>query len=548
MKIVNFALKRPVTITILVTVLILLGLFTYSKIGLNLLPDMKLPVAVVMTTYNGAGPEEVEQVSKTLEGTLAGISNIKTIQSISSSGSSLIILQYNWGTDMEMAMTDVREKIGIIEKYLPADVDKPMVIKMDINNLPVLQMGISGTDDMSLVQLQTLAEDVIEPRLSRLPEIASVVITGGMEREIKVEIDPVKMQNYGLTLSQINAVLKAENFNMSGGSVAEGDRKYYVRALQEFESLDDIKQVAIATASGNIVYLGDIASITDGYVDDRQITRVDQKPAVGIHCLKQSDANTVKACDTVKAELEKIEQELGVDLNIKIAVDQSEFIKQSIDNTKKMILEGALLAILMLFLFLRNVRSTLIIFTAIPLSIIATFVLLYFNNSTLNLITMGGLALGLGRMVDDSIVVFENIYRHRSLGLSPLEAARTGASEVGSAVIASTLTIIAVFVPILFTEGIASIIFKPLGVTIGFAVFCSLLVALTVVPLMSSRMLTDRSMAKKTDGGRIYRLTEGFGGWLDNLGERYKKMVAWALGHRKAVIITVTVLMLLSLA
>jgi len=548
MKIVNFALKRPVTITILVTVLILLGLFTYSKIGLNLLPDMKLPVAVVMTTYNGAGPEEVEQVSKTLEGTLAGISNIKTIQSISSSGSSLIILQYNWGTDMEMAMTDVREKIGIIEKYLPADVDKPMVIKMDINNLPVLQMGISGTDDMSLVQLQTLAEDVIEPRLSRLPEIASVVITGGMEREIKVEIDPVKMQNYGLTLSQINAVLKAENFNMSGGSVAEGDRKYYVRALQEFESLDDIKQVAIATASGNIVYLGDIASITDGYVDDRQITRVDQKPAVGIHCLKQSDANTVKACDTVKAELEKIEQELGVDLNIKIAVDQSEFIKQSIDNTKKMILEGALLAILMLFLFLRNVRSTLIIFTAIPLSIIATFVLLYFNNSTLNLITMGGLALGLGRMVDDSIVVFENIYRHRSLGLSPLEAARTGASEVGSAVIASTLTIIAVFVPILFTEGIASIIFKPLGVTIGFAVFCSLLVALTVVPLMSSRMLTDRSMAKKTDGGRIYRLTEGFGGWLDNLGERYKKMVAWALGHRKAVIITVTVLMLLSIA
>ncbi|NLV20372.1 MAG: efflux RND transporter permease subunit, partial [Syntrophomonadaceae bacterium] len=548
MKIVNFALKRPVTITILVTVLLLLGLFTYSKMGLNLLPDMKLPVAVVMTTYTGAGPEEVEQISKTLEGTLAGISNIKTIQSISSSGSSLIILQYNWGTNMEIAMTDVREKIGIIEKYLPADVDKPMVIKMDINNLPVLQMGISGTDDMSLVQLQTLAEDVIEPRLSRLPEIASVVITGGMEREIKVEIDPVKLQNYGLTLSQINAVLKAENFNMSGGSVAEGDRKYYVRALQEFESLDDIKQVAIATASGNIVYLGDIATITDGYVDDRQITRVDQKPAVGIHCLKQSDANTVKACDAVKAELEKIEQELGVDLNIKIAVDQSEFIKHSIDNTKKMILEGALLAILMLFLFLRNMRSTLIIFTAIPLSIIATFVLLYFNNSTLNLITMGGLALGLGRMVDDSIVVFENIYRHRSLGLSPLEAARTGASEVGSAVIASTLTIIAVFIPILFTEGIASIIFKPLGVTIGFAVFCSLLVALTVVPLMSSRMLTDRSMAKKTDGGRVYRLTEGFGGWLDNLGERYKKMVAWALGHRKAVIITVTVLMLLSLA
>lgn len=548
MKIVNLAVKRPVTISILVSVVILLGFFTLSKMGLNLLPDMKLPVAVVMTTYAGAGPEEVEQISKTLENTLAGVSNINTIQSISQSGSSIIVLQYNWGTDMDVAMTDIREKISVVESYLPSDVEKPMVFKMDINSMPVISMGVTGGDKMSLSQLQTLSEDVIEPRLSRLPEVASVYITGGMEREIKVDVDPVKLQNYGISLSQVNAALQAENFNMSSGSVTEGQRKYYVRSLQQFESIDDIKQVAVSGSGSSTIYIGDVAAITDGFVDDRQITRVDRGEAVGIHCMKQSDANTVAACESVKQEIAEIEKELDIDLDVKYTIDQSEYITKSIDNTKKMIVEGALMALLILFLFLRNLRSTLIVFTAIPLSIIATFILLYFNGSTLNLITMGGLALGLGRMIDDSIVVFENIYRHRMLGLSPMDAAMTGASEVGTAVMASTFTMIAVFLPIIFTEGISSIIFKPLALTVGFAVFCSLLVALTVVPLMSSRMLTDRSMTRKNEGGRIYRLTEGFGNWLDNLGERYKKIVAWTLGHRKTVIISVTALMLLSCA
>jgi HAE1 family hydrophobic/amphiphilic exporter-1 len=548
MKIVNVAVKRPVTITILVSVVILLGIFTLSKMGLNLLPDMKFPVAVVMTTYTGAGPEEVEQVSKTLENSLAGVSNIESIQSISQSGSSIVVLQYNWGTNMDAAMADIRDKLSVIESYLPSDVEKPMIFKMDINSMPVLSMGVTGGEDMSLAQLQTLAEDVIEPRLSRLPGVASVYVTGGMEREIKVEVDPVKLQNYGLSLSQVNAALQAENFNMSSGNVAEGQRKYYVRSLQQFESIDDIKQVAISGSGSGAIYIGDVAAVTDGFVDDRQITRVDQGEAIGIHCMKQSDANTVEACKEVKKEIAEIEKELGVDLDVKFTIDQSEYIEQSLDNTKKMIVEGALMALIVLFLFLRNMRSTLIVFTAIPLSIVATFILLYFNGSTLNLITMGGLALGLGRMIDDSIVVFENIYRHRTLGLSPMDAAITGASEVGTAVLASTLTMIAVFLPIIFTEGIASIIFKPLALTVGFAVACSLFVALTVVPLMSSRMLTDHSMTKKDKGGRVYRLTEGFGNWLDNLGERYKKMVAWSLGNRKKIIIGVTVLMLVSCA
>lgn len=533
---------------IIVSVIIILGFFTLSKMAVDLIPDMKFPIAAVMTEYPGVGPEEVEQVSKTLEGTLNSLGNIEEIQSISSSGSSIILIYFKWGTNMDSAVNEIREKIGLIETYLPSGIQKPMVLRMDPTMMPVIQIGINS-ETLTLGQLQEVAEDAIEPRLSRISEVASVVITGGLERQVKVEVDPVKLDNYGLTLAQVNQVLQTENFNMSTGQVKDGGRKYFLRSLQQFESVDDINDVAILTATGSTVYLKDIATITDGYKDESQMTRVDGKAAVGVHCLKQSDANTVKTCEAVRDELAAIEKELGLDLDIKVVMDQSTYINQSLDATKRMMVEGALLAIVVLFLFLRNARSTLIIFTAIPLSIIATFILMYFNHDTLNLITLGGLALGLGRMVDDSIVVFENIYRHRSMGLSPMEAALTGASEVGQAVIASTLTLMAVFFPILFTEGLASVLFKPLAVTVMFAIFCSLMVALTVVPLMASRMMTDKSMeARLTGTGRIARLTSGFGNWIDSLGERYKVLLVWALSHRRRVILTVTVLMIGSLA
>src|SRR5665647_1550869 len=410
MKIVNFAVKRPVTMIILVAVLIIMGFFTLSKMTVDLYPEMKLPVAAVITSYSGAGPEEVEsRVSKTIEGAINTVGNVKTVESRSSAGSSMVIVSFNWGTNMDNAIIDIREKIGIIEGALPDGVEKPMVLKMDPNMMPIMQIGISGGDKISLGQLQSIAEDTIKPRLERIPEVASVVVTGGLLREVKVDVDPVKLQNYGLTLGQVTQVLQTENFNSSGGKVNQDQRQYFIRNLQQFESVDDIKEVAILTASGNAVYLRDIATISDGYKDDTQLTRVDGSSAVGIHLLKQSGANTVAACDAIKAELSKVEKELDVKLNIKIVVDQSTFIKQSLNSTQNTIWEGALLAMLVLFLFLRNLRSTFIVFTAIPLSIIATFILMYFNGSTLNLITLGGLAMGVWRMVDDSIVVFENI-------------------------------------------------------------------------------------------------------------------------------------------
>jgi HAE1 family hydrophobic/amphiphilic exporter-1 len=547
-KIVNFSTRRPVSIVIIVSVILILGFFSFSRTSVDLLPEMNFPMAAVITSYSGAGPEEVEsQITKVMEGSLNSLSGVTEIQSTSSDGSSVVLLMFDWGTNMDSAMLDIRENISFVESFLPEGAGKPMVVKMDPNMMPILQIGVSGGD---LEQIQDIAEDIIEPRLSRIPEIASVYLTGGNVRQISVEVDPVKLENYNLSISQITSVLQAENFNMSGGQYEQGQRKYYVRNLQQFQSIKDIEDVRILTASGQAIRLGDIAVVKDDYEEITQYTRVNGEPAVGIHCMKQTGANTVAASKQVMAELEKIKQELNLDLKIDVVMDQAEYIQQSIHNTEKMILEGAILAILVIFLFLRNWRSTFIIFVSIPISIIATFILMYFTNSTVNLITMGGLALGVGRIVDDSIVVFENIYRHRQMGEPRMQAAQKGASEVGGAVIAATLTIIAVFAPIAYVQGLTSILFKPLAITICCAILASLFVSLTIIPLLASRLLTDETMEKlaKLELGEGKKLGDRFGRWLNGLGDRYSRLLQVALQRRRRVIVAVTLLMLASLA
>lgn len=548
-KFAQFAINRPASIIVLMAAIIIIGLMNLSRLPTDLMPEMDLPYAAVITSYTGAGPEEVEdKVTKPLENVVGTVSDIDTILSTSSANSSMVLIAFNYGTNMDAAMANMRDKISMVEAYLPDDADKPQVLKMDLNSMPVISLSITGKD-LSLAQLQTIAEDKIEPRLSRISGVASVSITGGREREVKVAVDPVKAENYGLTLSQVAAVLSAENYNMSTGSITYGERKYFARSLQEFESLDDVGNVALTTATGNKIQLKDIAEISEDYKDAEQITRTNGLATVGIHCQKETDANTVETCTAIKEEMKKIESELGGKVDFQVVMDQSDYINKSIDSTAKTLVEGAILAVLIILLFLRNIRSTLIIATAIPLSIIATFILMYYTGSTLNTITLGGLALGVGRMVDDSIVVFENIYRHRNLGLSAREAAIKGTGEVGGAVLAGTLTLIAVFLPIGLAEGISGVLFKPLAFTICVAIGCSLLVALTIVPFMSSRMLTDAAMIKKTsEKNALGRLINRMGSWMDNLGEKYKAVLEWALGHRRKVILGVTGLMVLSLA
>lgn len=546
-KIAQFSVNRPATVIILVAALTIIGVMSVVQMPTDLLPEMDLPYAAVITSYPGAGPEEIEeQVSKPIENSLATVSDIDTLMSQSSANSSMVIIGFNYGTNMDGAMADIRDKVSMVESYLPDEVDKPMVIKIDPNIMPVMAVTL-GSEQMSLAQLQTIAEDNIEPRLARLSSVASVTILGGLEREVRVAVDPVKAQNYGLSLNQISGILAAENYNMSSGDVSYGDRKYFVRSLQEFESVDSVGQVALTTANGNKIQLKEIAEISEDYKEVEQLTRVNQKAAVSLLVQKATDGNTVEACTGVKEEMEKIQSELGDKIQVEIVMDQSDFINQSISSTAKTLMEGALLAVLIIFLFMRNLRSTIIVGIAIPLSMVATFTVLFYTGSTLNSITLGGLALGVGRMIDDSIVVFENIYRHRSLGLSAREAALKGTGEVGGAVLASTLTLIAVFLPIGLAGGISGVLFKPLALTICVAIACSLLVSLALVPFMSSRMLTDKAMEIRAGKGFISVQFHRLADWLDNLGDKYRIWLQWALGHRRRVMLSVVVLIALSL-
>jgi len=550
MKLVNIAVKRPVMITILVGVLLILGWVSFSRLGVDLYPDMKFPVGAAITSYAGAGPEEVEsQISQPLEAVLGTVANVKEISSYSLAGSSVIIVQFNWGTDMDFAALNMREKVALVEAYLPADASAPTVVKMDPSLMPVMQIGLSGGRDLG--QLQDLAENDIKPALERIPGVASVSLTGGLIREVRVDVDPAKLQAQGLSIDALTAVLRADNFNLSTGTVKSADRDYFVRSLQQFESVDDIRNVSVFNSSGQAIRLSDVATITDGYQDLQQMTRMNNLDSMGIHIMKQSGANTVKVSKDVRAELANLQEKLPGGIEVAAVFDQAEFINQTLDSIKVHMLEGALLAVLILFFFLRSLPSTLVIATSIPLSIIATFMMMYFFDMSINIITMGGIALGIGRIVDDSIVVLENIFRHRMEGEEPIKAAVDGATEVGDAVMASTFTMVAVFLPIFFiTEGIASILFKPLAMAVSFAILCSLVVALTIIPLLSSRMMTGKIVreVKTEEVGGLKGWVRRFTAFVDSWGERYRGVIQWSLDHRRIVVLSVVVLMVGSLA
>lgn len=549
-KIAKFAVNRPASITILALAIVLLGFFNLSKLSIDEMPEMEMPMVTVMTNYTGASPEVVEEeVTKPLESALASLSDVEEIDSTSSAGSSAIMITFNYGIDMDQAALNIRDKVGMAESSLPDEVGNPTIMKFDSSSMPVIKFSLSG-DNMSLATLQGLAEDKIEPRLSRISQIASVSITGGQDREIQIDLDANKMENYGLSLADVANFMKTCNFDLSTGSLKYGNRKYSVRTIQKFDKVDTIGSVPITTSKGNKIHLRDIATIKDTTADMDLYTRLNGETAVGISCQKESGANTVDACTEVKSQIAQISKELGGELHYQIISDQSESIQDSIDSTKRMMYEGAILAAIVLLMFLRRWRSTMIVFISIPLSLIATFTGMYFLGYTVNVITLGALAMGIGRIIDDSIVVYENIHRHRSLGLPMKEAAITGTKEVGGAVLASTLTLFAVFLPMMTVEGMAGMMFRPLAATICIAIACSFVVAISVIPMLSSRFLSDKAIKAVEPNKQkniISQIVARFGNLIDNLGERYKLVLAWSLNHRRKVVITVTALMLLSL-
>jgi len=547
MNLPELSVRRPVTIMMAVLIIILLGVVSLTRLPIDLLPNMKFPIAAVMASYPGAGPQEIETlVTKPLEEVMGTTNNVKNIYSYTQSGQSIVVVEYNWGTDMDQATLQMREKIDLIKGTLPEDVGTPTVFKFDPQAIPVMYLAVTGSSD--LASLKQLADDMLKSRIERLDGVASVSVNGGLEREIRISVQPGKLQAYGFSLAQVSQALKAENLNLPGGKVRDGRQELIVRTTGEFQDIDEIGNIMLTSPQGTQVFLRDLALIEDTYKDVSRINRVNGKQSISLVVQKQSDANTVRVNERILKELEEIKAQLPADVEIIVAQDLSIFIKKSINNLVKEAVVGAFFAICVLYLFLQNIRSTFIISTAIPFSIISTFTLLYFAGVTLNLMSLGGLALGVGMLVDYSIVVLESIYRFREEGYSQTEAAIKGASEVGMAITASTLTSMAVFLPIVFVEGLAAQIFGELALTVAFSHLASLIVALTLIPMLSSKILKIERSEKVRENSWRDRLFNRWQKGFSKVEVKYRDLLSWALGHRKKVVLIAVASFVVSLA
>jgi HAE1 family hydrophobic/amphiphilic exporter-1 len=523
-----------------ILIIVIIGVVAVTKVPIDLYPDLELPAATIYTEYEGASPEEIEsRVTKPLEEIVGTVEGVDTINSISKKDASIIVVEFNWGRDMDFATLDLREKVDLIREYLPVEIDDPVITKVDPSADPIMQLGLSGMDD--LVKLKTYADDIVKPRIERLPGVASVEVVGGLDREIKVLVDPVKLDSYGLSLSRVINTLRAENLEISGGDIIEGNREYLVRTLGEFENLNQIENMVISIGQGGYIHLKDIAEVKDDFEDVETITYVNGKPSIGLLVYKQSDANTVRTSNLVRRELVETKKYLPGEVQIDISTDQAIFINKSIKNLMKTAMIGALLATAVLYIFLRNFTSTLIIGLAIPLSIISTFNLMYFKGLSMNLISLGGLGIGVGMMVDNSIVSLESIYRYwKDDGLLPKEAAKLGSAEIGGAITGSTLTTVVVFLPIIFVQGMTAQLFSPLAYTVTFSLLSSLFVAITLVPMMASIFFRGKYSQQKVTGNKNKKLSvlvDRISYYIDILDEKYRKALAWSLKHRKAVLV-----------
>jgi HAE1 family hydrophobic/amphiphilic exporter-1 len=492
MKLVDIAVTRPVTIWMFTLGILLFGLVAAGRLAVNLLPDLSYPSLTVRTEFVGAAPAEVEQlVSKPIEESVGIVKGVRKVQSVSRSGRSDVVMEFDWGTDMDLAALEVREKLDVL--MLPLEIEKPLLLRFNPNLDPIVRLALSrdnageALSPAQLVSLRTFAEEDLRRALESLPGVAAVRPDGGLSQEIQILLNPEKLSQLQLDISQITERLRQENLNQAGGRLETPSYDYLVRTINQFANLQQIENLYVAEVGGSQIRLSDIAEVRDSFVDRQSITYIDGKEAIEVAIYKEGDANTVQVAKTLLAQLPRLEKSLPAGYRLTLVYDQSEFIKQAIDEVKSSAVVGGLLAMLVLYLFLRNVWATLIISVSIPVSVIATFNLMYGQGITLNMMSLGGIALAVGLLVDNAIVVLENIARHKELGKDAFTAAKTGTREVSMAITASTLTTVAVFFPLVFVEGIAGQLFRDQALTVTFALLASLVVALTLIPTMAAR-------------------------------------------------------------
>ncbi len=535
-----FSVRRPITVYMFVSVLVLLGAISFMRLPVDLMPEIQNPSLTVRTTYPGVAPEEMENlVTRPLEASLSAAPSIYRINSTSSEGSSNIRIQFDWGVNLDEAANEIRTRLDRTRGTLPEGVLPPTVFKFDTTQFPIMSLAVSGNKDAR--ELRALLEKDIQPRLERVPGVAAVDIRGGLRREIHVTLSTEKLRSYNLSVNQIVTVLRRENQNRPVGPMDEGKYEVLLRTQGEFQDVKEINSLVVASRDGAPIYLKDVAQITDTHEEIRQIVRIDDKPSVRFSIRKQSGANTVTVADNVRAELTRLEKAFP-GISILPMFDSSKFITQSINNLKESAIWGGILAVLALLLFLRNVRSTLIVAVSIPITVVGTFILMYAYGFTLNTMSFGALALSVGMIVDNAIVIIENVFRHREGGQTHAEAATTGTSEVAGALVASTLTSVAVFVPLLFLGGMSGIMFKQLAWIVGFSQIFSLLIGLTLVPVLCSKYLRVRPPDAKTHPW-MNKIVGVSGRMLDTLDENYQRAIHWALAHRKTVLMGAALLL-----
>ena len=525
--------------TILLYILVVVfGFYSFQNLPLALMPSMEVPAAVVYATYPGAGPEDIEQqVTKKLEGAVAGLSGLDTLQSTSSENMAMLVIQFTNHTDMDQAMTDLRDKVAQVKSQLPDDASDPTVMSIDIDSMPVVSVALRGND---LASLQSIAEDEIQPALERLDGVASVDISGGYEQEIAVHTDASRLKGYNLTISSIGQQLGADNIAIPGGELDNGSQTLAVRTDGEYSSIDDVKNALISLPAGGTVRLSQIADVSMQPKDQDAISKVDGEECIILSVNKQSGSNTVQIADLAKAEFDSLLKS-NDSLQWNIVMDQSDYINMTVDNAIQNIWMGVLFAAIVLFLFLRDFGATMAVTIAMPCCILFTFLIMNVLGITLNMMSLGGITLGVGMIVDNSIVVLENIFTYRADGYDRLDACTKGTGEVIGAVIASTLTTVAVFLPIALSGGMAGMMFKEFCITIVALLLSSLIISVTLVPLLCYFLLgSTKQKSVKPQGSGATPITE------KPLSRAYRSSLNSLITHRWAGIALTVVICIVS--
>jgi len=535
MSLPGFSVRRPIFITMVTLIVVILGAVSLSRLRIDLLPDIELPTLTIRTEYEGASPEVMERlVTQIIEEIVATVPGVEEMTSQSSEGNSSVRVSFAWGTSIDTAALDVQGKLEDEINEFPEDIVRPRVRKFDIASFPVVLLGISSNLDP--VELTQLIEDQIRYRFARIPGVAQVDVWGGFEREVRIELEPDRVRALGLPMDLILQTIRDANLDLPAGKIEDGRYEITLRAPAEFTNLDQIRNTVIVTRDGAAVTLEQIAKVKDTYQKLTRIVRINGEQGVRVAIRKQADANTVEVSRRVLDEIDAVNRAFP-QIHIVPVIDQGNFIERSIANVARSVLYGGGLAIMVLFFFLRNIRSTVVIFMAIPISVIATFALIYLGGFTLNLMTLGGLALGVGMMVDGSIVVLENIFRRREEnGELPSIASVEGTREVAPAIVASTITTLVIFLPLIFVQGVSGILFKELAYVIIFSLVCSLMVSLSLVPMLASKFLKPSENRSETRSRWTDPFVSASGTFFTGLNNTYQDLLRSVLNHRVTTI------------